>query len=218
MSADLEPLTRRMLIDLVIELRRTVAQMEREIETFRRMIFGRSSEKLHLSEHPQLPFADLPALPEVETVVEKVVVERKKRKPTGRGKLPEGLPRHRQVLKLRPEDRICKGCEKEMESIGAEHCEQLDYRPSSLRILETVRHKYACRRCQDQVNTAPLPPAAVPKCLATPAMLAHVVTAKYADHLPLNRQEGILARYGVELSRKVSVRRGQGGGAAAAPA
>lgn len=191
-----------MLIDLVIESRRSFARLLQEFDTFRRQVFGRSSEKLHLTEHPQLPFAELPQLPEVQAVVEKVVVERKKFKPTGRGKLPEGLARHRQVLKLRPEDRVCKGCDQEMESIGAERSEQLDYRPSSLRILETVRHKYACRRCQDQVNTTPLPPAAVPKCLATPALLAHVVTAKYADHLPLNRQEGILARYGVELSRQ----------------
>lgn len=191
-----------MLIDLLLESLRNYSKLWHWFDALRRHVFGRSSEKLHFSEHPQLPFVDLPPLPEVETVVEKTVIERKKHRPTGRGKLPDNLPRHRKTLKPRPEDCVCQGCKREMTTIGEETSEQLDYRPSSLRILETIRPKFACRRCQDQVIIAPLPPAVVPRCLATPSLLAHVVTSKFTDHLPLNRQEGILARHGVDVSRK----------------
>jgi transposase len=84
---------------------------------------------------------------------------------------------------------------------GDDRSERLDYRPASLFIVEHVRAKYVCRRCAGQIVTAPAPAEAVPKCVAGPGLLAHVIVGKYADHLPLHRPEGILARHGVPLSR-----------------
>lgn len=140
-------------------------------------------------------------MPETETEIEEVKIRRKKRKPTGRKKLPGSLPRKRVILKPTEDDKRCRCCEQEMVTIGLETSEQLDYIPSSLRILETIRPKLACTRCRDRVVTLPPPAQAIPKCLATPSLLAHVVTSKFADHLPLNRQAGILARHGAEVSR-----------------
>ena len=51
------------------------------------------------------------------------------------------------------------------------------------------------------IITAPRPAVLLPKCLAGPGLLAHIVVSKYADHVPLHRQEHILARHGVDLTR-----------------
>jgi transposase len=86
--------------------------------------------------------------------------------------------------------------------IGAETSEQLDYRPASLFVTEHVRVKYACKACEGHVVTSPLPAQPIDKGRPGPGLLAQVVTAKYADHLPLNRQVDIFARHGVHLSRQ----------------
>ncbi len=85
--------------------------------------------------------------------------------------------------------------------IGEEVSERLDYQPAALFVVEHVRPKYACRTCRAQVALAPKPPEPLPKALAAPGLLAQIITAKFADHLPLHRLERILARHGYELSR-----------------
>lgn len=67
-----------------------------------------------------------------------------------------------------------------------------------------MRVKYAGTRKLDGSQTvvsASMPPAPLPKANASPNLLSHVLVSKYADHLPLNRIEGIFRRYGVELAR-----------------
>ncbi len=70
-----------------------------------------------------------------------------------------------------------------------------------MRVLVNVRKKYACLACGNGVETAPLPPQPIPKSNASPRLLAHIVTAKYQDALPLYRQEAILNRSGIEIPR-----------------
>ena len=85
--------------------------------------------------------------------------------------------------------------------IGEEVREQLEYVPASLIVLEHVRPKYACPDCAANVVIADRLPEPIEKGLPGPGLMAHVITNKYADHLPLYRQEGILLRHGVEISR-----------------
>ena len=68
-------------------------------------------------------------------------------------------------------------------------------------MLQHVRPKYACQACQANVVIAERLPEPIEKGLPGPGLLAHVAVSKYADHLPLYRQEGIFKRFGVELSR-----------------
>ena len=84
---------------------------------------------------------------------------------------------------------------------GEEVREQLEYVPASLFVLQHVRPKYACQACQAHVVIAERLPEPIEKGLPGPGLLAHVAVSKYADHLPLYRQEGIFKRSGVELSR-----------------
>jgi transposase len=107
-------------------------------------------------------------------------------------------------------EKACPCCGKARVRIGAESSEQLDSRPASLFVVERVRHTYACPACSrtadpaDEaprtITTAPLPRQPIGKGLPGPGLLAHVMVSKFADHLPLYRQHGILARHGVDLS------------------
>jgi transposase len=119
----------------------------------------------------------------------------------GRKPLPAGLPRKRVVHDVAPEDRACPECGGERRPIGEETREQLEYVPASLVVLVHVRPKYACRACAAHVAIAPRLPEPIERGLPGTGLLAHVVTSKLADHLPLYRQEGIFRRHGVELSR-----------------
>ncbi len=79
--------------------------------------------------------------------------------------------------------------------------------PAKIQVIRDVRLKYACKSCEGvedeepTVQIAPAPPAIIPKGLATPGLLAHIAVSKYADALPLYRQEKMFARYGIEISR-----------------
>ena len=72
----------------------------------------------------------------------------------------------------------------------------LDYVPAVFRVIRHVRPKPSCRRCES-IAQAPVPSLPIHRRLATPALLAHVLVAKYADHCPLYRQSEIYARAGV---------------------
>jgi transposase len=119
----------------------------------------------------------------------------------GRKPLPASLPRKRIVHDVAPLDRACPECGGERRLFGEEVREQLEYVPASLIVLEHVRPKYACRGCVAHVTIAARLPEPIEKGLPGTGLLAHVVTSKLADHLPLYRQEGIFKRHGVELAR-----------------
>jgi transposase len=97
-------------------------------------------------------------------------------------------------------DRTCS-CGQARVKIGEEISKQYEYVPASLRVIEHARIKYACPKCKDSVVIGPLPEKVIDKGLAGPGLLSQIVTSKYGDHLPLYRQEDILARHGVEIPR-----------------
>jgi transposase len=119
----------------------------------------------------------------------------------GRQRLPKSLVRRRVVFDLAAHERQCPQCQGELRHIGEEISEQLEYVPASLHVIEQACQKYACPNgCT--VVTAAKPPAPIEKGLAGPGLLAQVAVSKFGDHLPLNRQESIFARHGLELSRQ----------------
>jgi transposase len=85
--------------------------------------------------------------------------------------------------------------------MGDDRSERLDVLPAKFRVIVTRRPKYACRRCEEVVVQAPAPARLVEGDIPTEATVAHVLVAKYADHLPLYRQAQILGRQGVNLDR-----------------
>ena len=77
----------------------------------------------------------------------------------------------------------------------------LDVIPAILRVLRTVRPKYACRDCTDGVVQAKVLPRLIESGMASTALVTHVVVSKFAWYLPLYRQVQILAGQGVHLDR-----------------
>lgn len=195
----------RELLATVAELRRTVEAQQVRIDDLARRLHGRKSERVApVANTPVTPASDNPVSPDPSTAPPP-------RRGHGRRPLPGHLPRERVEHDLAEAEKPCPCCGQLRHRIGAETSEQLDYRPASLFVVEHVRHTYACAACgrtRDPIDsaaptiaTAPRPPCPIGKGLPGPGLLAHVVTSKYADHLPLHRLEGILARHAVALNR-----------------
>ena len=63
-----------------------------------------------------------------------------------------------------------------------------------------IRGKWACEQCETLIQ-APVPAQVIDKDIPTAGLLAQVLVAKYADHLPLYRQERIFGRAGLTIPR-----------------
>jgi transposase len=122
-----------------------------------------------------------------------------KNKSGGRQPLPRHLKRERIVHDLTDSEKHCDTCHQDLRSMGEESSERYEYTPAQLTVVEDVCKKYACA-CT--IKTATKPSQPIEKSTAGASLLAQVITGKFADHLPLNRQETIFARHGVDLSRK----------------
>ena len=116
-----------------------------------------------------------------------------------RGALPAHLPRIE--VTLLPEDTACPCCRAAMTVIGEDTSERLDVIPAQFRVIVTRRPKLACRACPGTVLQAPAPTRLIEGGLPTEALVAHVLVARYADHLPLYRQAQMMQRQGVILER-----------------
>jgi transposase len=125
-----------------------------------------------------------------------------RRKRGGRRPLPAFLPRVEILHDLTEDEKVCgNDPSHSLVVIGEDRLEQLDFIPATARVKVHVRPKYACPKCKDGVETAPMPPQPIPKSMATPSLLAQVAVSKYVDGAPLYRQEAMFRRIGVDLSR-----------------
>src|SRR5947209_7532431 len=118
-----------------------------------------------------------------------------------RGALPIHLP-HVDVT-IEPEDTNCPCCRAPMHVIGEETSQRLDVIPAQFRVVVTHRPKYACRACEQAVVQAPAPERLIKSGLPTEAMVAYVLVAKYAWHLPLYRQAQMLLAQGLDIKRAI---------------
>lgn len=190
------------LLDSLRSLQRQNEQITHRLQQLLRARFGPKAEKIDPAQLLLFARQILAELPPSTPAVQEPPSAPTKPNGHGRRKLPRNLPRKTVVIDVPAEDRQCAGCGAEMTKIGQETSEQIDYVPASLYIIETVRPKYACKRCQDgTVVTADKPRQPIEKGLPGAGMLAHVITSKYADHLPLHRLEHIFQRHGLHISR-----------------
>jgi transposase len=144
--------------------------------------------------------ADLAAVAdEIALAQPESAAAQEKRKPK-RQALPAELPR--QTFSHEPESTVCTvpGCGSQMKRIGEDVSEKLDYVPGVFCVHRHVRGKWACACCQALVQV-PVEPHVIDKGIPTPGLLAQVLINKFADHLPLHRQEAIFGRAGVAIPR-----------------
>jgi len=99
-----------------------------------------------------------------------------------------------------PAHNCCPDCGGALRQFGEDVSEQLERIPASFKVIRHVRPKFACAACEHVVE-APAPSRPIERGLPGPALLAHVLVSKYADHQPLYRQSQIYAREGVDLDR-----------------
>jgi transposase len=178
--------------DLLIE------HLKLQIAKLKRQRFGRSSEQLD-SQIAQLELtleelesgAAEPPQPSVPSSAVRV------RQQPVRKPLPEHLPREDQVHAPACN---CPSCGGALDVLGADISEVLEYIPSRFKVIRHVRPKLRCGHCELIVQQ-PAPSRPIARGLAGPGLLAHVIVAKYADHLPLYRQSAIFAREGIDLDR-----------------
>jgi transposase len=185
-----------------------IAKLNHELALLKRYLFQPRRERFVDDPRQQKLFEvseelqDEPAAEDDElTEDETGTTEKKQRRGHGRRPLPQFLPRQR-VEHTVPEAELgCPCCGQQRVKISEEVSEQLEFTPASLHVVEHARFIYVCKACQENVITADKPPQPIEKSVAGPGLIAQVVTAKAADHLPLYRQEDILARYGVLIRR-----------------
>lgn len=218
---DLQHLAPEQLRELVLELQANKEQLEstnskltslntrlsthndkltHELALLRRHRFGKRSEGM--SKH-QLALLDALVdedIAAIETELEALspkAVEQRERKQAKRQPLPKDLPRTE--IHHEPDSTTC-GCGCALTRIGEDVSEKLDYQPGTFSVERHIRGKWCCREC-DSLVQAPVAPHIIDKGIPTTHLLAQVLISKYADHLPLHRQEQQFARAGVSIPR-----------------
>jgi transposase len=201
------------------KLEKELAALDHKYQQLRQRLFGRSSEKIDQEEleralkeeeareqaeaaanatpphAAEAPDGETPTLPPEQPT-------KKEKKGHGRRRRPKIVPRERRVHEPSPAELVCACCGGQKKSISSDEVtERYEYRPASLLLVEHVRPRFRCAKCQDGTTMAPLPPAPIDRGLAEAGLLAYVAASKFGDHLPLNRIKKILLREGVDFPR-----------------
>jgi transposase len=177
-----------------------IRKLTHEIAVLRRYRFGKKSEQIGGEQGLLLEDAvdaDIAAIEQELIGLGGQPPERKVVSQPKRQALPPELPRIQ--VRHEPHSTTCPcGCQ--MQRIGEDITERLDYTPGLFSVEQHIRGKWVCRQCET-LTQAPMPAQVIDKGMATSALLAQVLVAKFADHLPLYRQEQIFARAGVKIPR-----------------
>jgi len=214
---------RRLLLErerTIEQLTSRVADLEHNVEVYRRMLFAPSSEKrrpkgpvdsssaqghlflVELLEEAERVADETGASGAVElTPASQPATQPSKRKRGQRNPLPEHLHRVRTTYELSEDQRQC-ACGQAMPPIGVELSQRLE-RVEFCVVHEIARTKYACKVCEQGVLTAPGPAQPFAKSLLGPGMLAHLIVERFGHHMPYYRLEKKYEAEGVHLSRSV---------------
>jgi transposase len=199
---DLNALDAAALRAMVLEQHAWIERLQTMIAHLRRMQFGRKSEKVERQvEQLELELEDLQCAQAAQLEQLQRKLEPAKIAPVGKP-VRRSLPNHlqREVQTHTPAEQGCPACGAELNQLGEDVSEVLEWVPASFKVIRHVRPKMACTKC-DVIVQAEAPSRPIARGLAGPGLLAHVLVSKYGDHVPLYRQSEIYAREGVELER-----------------
>ena len=205
-SADQLPDDTNTLKEMVLTLLGQIDDLNGQLYYLKRQLFGKKSEKLNPAQRLMFEnlYGEIESKLEAETAAKRKTKKIKKRRANanhkGRKPLPDSLPR--EIIEIEPDEqeKVCSVCNNPKQRIGSEDTEKLEYVPASFKVKKYVRHKHACKQCRDNISIGQLPPMVIDKGIAGEGLLAHIITSKYNDHLPLNRLENILKRHDVDLN------------------
>jgi transposase len=181
-----------------------IAHLKLAIEKLRRELYGTRSERTaRLLDQMELQLEDLEAAAtEDELAAENAAsqtqtVKSFQRKRPSRKPFPDHLPRERVVIAA-PESCPCCGSDR-LSKLGEDITETLEVIPRSWKVIQTVREKFSCRRCET-IAQPPAPFHVTPRGFAGPNLLAMILFEKFGQHQPLNRQSERYRREGIDLS------------------
>lgn len=177
--------------------------LELKIDQLNLRLFGPKSEKLTV-EDSQLPLIQELFETTPPPVAEEVLVAEDEPKPRKQG-IRQPIPETFEVVaeRIEPADKSCPHCGAERCVIREDQSDKFDLIPARLICRRTIRPVLACSKCKEGVAQAPMPPAIRDKGICSDGLIAHVVIAKYLDHLPLYRQQQQFLRLGANISRTV---------------
>lgn len=182
-----------------------IDKLTHEIAQLKRLKFAKRSEQMNPEQASLLDDlidTDIAAIEaELQALqIEPAATEQKKQKPK-RTALPAEFPRT--LIHHEPDNTHCLcGCA--LKRIGEDISEKLDYTPGLFTVERHVRGKWVCDDCETLIQS-PVPAQVIDKGIPTAGLLAHVMIAKFADHLPLYRQESIFGRAGLAIPRSTLV-------------
>ena len=180
-----------------------IANLTLIMKVLQRTQNGKRSERLRLGvndEQVSFAFEEVETgLSAIRSELDRAAKDKPKRAPRPRKGFAAHLERIEEVI----EPEIPAGCEGLAKVlIGEDRSERLDVVPPKFRVIVTRRPKYAFRG-SDGVVQALAPAHIIEGGLPTERLLAYIAVSKYADGLPLYRQEAIYLRDGVEISRSL---------------
>jgi transposase len=179
----------------------TIDKLTHENATLKRLKFAAQSEHFSAEQRSLLEEtldADLQAVnDEIEQLQSDDAAPREAKQQPKRQVLPANLPRT--DIHHEPDSTTCQcGCQ--LKRIGEDVAEKLDYVPGVFSVERHIRGKWACVQCET-LTQAPVDAHVIDKGIPATGLLAQVLVAKFADHLPLYRQESIFGRAGLAIPR-----------------
>lgn len=206
---------------IIVVQRAEAARMEASVRAYEALVqalkiriarlqkqkFGPSSEKIEREiEQLQLALEDLDvSMAAADTAPQEGlpegVAKRAASRRRGKPRIADDTPRERILL---DPGKVCPDCGGALRLLGEDVSEILDFIAAKLKVVETTRLKKSCRVCEKIVQS-PAPTRPIPRGMAGPGLLAHILVAKYDDHLPLYRQGEILARHGADIPRSTLI-------------
>jgi len=209
MTKQTQTLTIESLQAQVVELTVKVSWYEEQFRLSQQKQFGTSSEKTPENQLALELFneAGKEGDPEVPEPTAESITYRRKKKRGHRVESVQNLPIETIEYRLSNEEQACSCCGGALHEMSVETRKELTIVPAEVKVTEHKRYVYACRKCEadeqsTSIVTEKMPASAFPKSIASPSIIAYIMTQKYVEGLPLYRQEKHFERMGIHLSRQ----------------
>lgn len=216
-SRDLEFLTREEMEQQMMQLFAAMDEMQAKLSWYEEQYRLSRAQRFGPSSEQTLPFDQMSFFNEAESEsspmiiaepeLSNVEITHKKKKKGHKDGITGPLPVESIEYKLSVQEMVCPQCGEPLHEMKKEIRKDLKVIPAKVMVTEHVRYVYSCRNCEKTAITTPIISATMPNpviknSLASPSMLAHIMSRKYMEAIPLYRQEQQFQRFGINLSRQ----------------
>ena len=188
---------------VIAEQFQAIQQLNWQVQQLKKELFGVSSERQVQStvSKEQILLSIFPEPPPAAAADPVLLPAAGEEAPARPRRQPAAKVLETVTERIEPKEKVCPHCGKEKCEIGHEKSERFEYVPAKIVRHEVIRPKLACPCGKAGVSIAPLPPRIVAQGQPGASLVAHVLLSKYADHLPLYRQQQQFARLGVNFPK-----------------